>query len=118
MPGGKRRLKHLFTTGIEVSQDGNGADFTEILAGSTTVTAPSFAAGSTAGSTEDVNVAIAQLTAAHYFLATPGSAMPANAVFLRANAGAGSAVFTFMHTGSAAVAETAVVFDYMGFTLR
>ena len=119
MPGGKRRLKQLLTTGIQVGPDTDAVFFTEILAGSVNVTAPSFA-GNTPGSADTANATISGLTAAHYFIAQPKAGISACTALLSASAGAGSAIFNFGYiagSGGAKADEATVTMDYIAFTL-
>ena len=92
MPGGKRRLKFLFTTGIQVGA--NGQSLKSILTGSVSVTAPAFNAGD-AASTDTASATIANLTASHLLLAMPDQAMSGCITLVSACPGAGAASFTF-----------------------
>lgn len=121
MPGGKRRLKHLLTTGLQVGA--NGQFFTEVLAGSVQLAAAeagSFA-GNTTGSTQSTACAISNLTAAHYFIAQAGSAISPCVALTGAYAGAGSAKFTMSYIagsgGAAADPGSPLTIDYLAFKL-
>jgi len=121
VPGGKRRLKHLLTTGLQVGA--NGQFLTEVLAGSIQLAAcqaGSFV-GNTAGSTQSTVSTISNLTAAHYFLAQAGSGISPCVALTGAYAGAGSAQFIMSYIagsgGGAADPGSPLTIDYLAFKL-
>ena len=66
MPGGKQRLKHLFTTGIQVGADGTAA--AQILTGSVSFATPGCAVSTTTGACVVTEVTIANLAAQDYIV--------------------------------------------------
>jgi len=105
------------TSGSLVVSDGlmlgSGTEATKLLTGSVSVTAPSSAC---VGGTSQVYVDITSLVATdRLFLTragTTGSALE-EVMLLSAQSGAGSALFTFVNTGSADAGSAAIQFNYL-----
>ena len=119
MPGGKRRLKMLLTTGLQVGTSTCSTFIKDIMAGSVSITTPVFT-GDTPESVASTAATIAGLTASHTFLATVNSvcAMGGCIVFAGACPGAEAANFYFSYTagsGGAAVTAHTVTLRYAAF---
>ena len=107
MPGGKRRLKGLFTGGLQVGGSASPGDFMKhVLAGSVTGTVGSM--GAVAGSTTCAVIAITGLTASHILVASEemGSGN-ACMVFKGAKAGAGQASFQWAYVAGSGLGAVA-----------
>ena len=107
MPGGKHRLKSLFTGGLQVGGTASPGDFiTHLLAGSVTGTVGSM--GAVTGSNTCAVIAITGLTASHLLIATEefgtGNACMA---LVRAVAGAGQASFQWAYIAGSGAGATA-----------
>ena len=111
MPGGKRRLKGLFTGGLQVGTDGTYAK--QILAGSATVEVGSI--GTVAGSNVCEVVTITGLTASHVIVANMISGN-ACTMLRKIQAGAGQASLTWGYiagSGLGAASQTTSTFQYI-----
>jgi hypothetical protein len=111
MPGGKRRLKGVYTGGLQVGSGGTYAK--QILAGSATVEVGSI--GLVAGSTVCEVVTISGLTASHIIVADmiTGNACT---VLRRIVAGAGQASLHWAYiagSGLEAASQTTSTFQYI-----
>jgi len=115
MPGGKRRLKQVMTSGWQAGANGNWFD--QILAGSVTATVPVFT-GNVSPSTEIAEVSITNLGACDILVVQPDQSMCACVVLLGAEAGAGAAslVFRYSASGASNDASTATM-RYIAFQL-
>ena len=115
MPGGKLRLKGLFTGGAQVGATGNYVK--HILAGSLAINVGSV--GVVGGSTVCEVGTITNITASHAMVVSERhSTRNACLVMAGAEAGAGTASFTWAYTGgsSAGVAAShAATLDYFAF---
>ena len=112
MPGGKLRLKGLFTGGIQVGTTGDYAK--HILAGSLTVNVGSVTG---AGSTVCEVGTITGLTASHIIMVNERfSSLNACLALAGARAGAGTASFNWVYTAGSALgtaASHAAVVEYL-----
>ena len=107
MPGGKLRLKGLFTGGIQVGGTASPGDYIKhLIAGSVTGTVGSM--GAVAGSTTCAVIAITGITASHLLIATEemgtGNACMA---LTKAVAGAGQASFQWAYIAGSGLGATA-----------
>ena len=119
MPGGKRRLRQLFTSALKVGTASEGTWIKDIMGGSVTVTTPVFT-GTTTGSIASTNATITGLTASHTLLATvnSGCAQSGCIVFAGACAMLNSANFYWAYIaacGGPAVAAGTVTMRYLAF---
>ena len=115
MPGGKLRLKGLFTGGQQVG--GTGTYVKHVLAGSVVVEAPSINQSVIAGSSASVFATISGLTASHIMVArvVTGNACT---VLGKVLSGAGSANFTFQSVagcGAGLASQTTTTINYLAF---
>lgn len=113
MPGGKVRLKGLYTGGQQVGATGTWVK--EVLSGSVVVEAPSI--GLVAGSSASLFVTIANMTASHVIVAVQATGN-ACTVLNKAATGAGSALFTWAYvagSGLAAASQTTTQINYLAF---
>lgn len=100
MPGGKDRLKQVFTSGEQIGANGTFHD--QILAGSVSATVAGFA-GTSSPSTETSEVTIANLGACDILLAQADlTGLSACVVLQAALAGAGQASLVWRYSGSGA----------------
>ena len=80
MPGGKRRLAHLFTGGVKVTSGSVAALMKEIWAGSVAIDSPSFAGGA-GPSRAGVSTTVTGLNASMMVFVKPAS-FPGGCVYL------------------------------------
>ena len=117
MPGGKLRLKGLFTGGAQVGTTGDYIK--HILAGSLAINVGSIGGGTVAGSTVCEVGTISNLTASHAMVATERfGSRNACVVFVGALTGVGQASFVWMHgagSGAGTAASHAATLDYFAF---
>ena len=119
MPGGKRRLKMLMTSGIKVGSASESTFIKDIMAGSVSISTPIFTGG-TPGSVASAAATITGMTASHTMLAGPHSvcAMGGCIVYAGACPYSGGANFYFGYLaacgGEAVVAKT-VTMRYLAF---
>ena len=112
MPGGKRRLKNLFTTGIQVGANGTAA--AQILVGSAVFATAGCAATLDTGACVVAEVTISNLVAQDYIVGSV-SAMSACWRFNgELMAGTGKASLVYRYSGCAASVDAATI----GGTLR
>ncbi len=108
MPGGKRRLKHLFVTGIQVGATGTFID--GLMSGSVSATTPVFAGG-TSASVACESITIASLTANHKLFLMSDQTLSGCIAIVGASPGTGAAVVYYGYMagsgGEAVVAGTA-----------
>lgn len=102
MPGGKQRLKGLFTGFLQLG--GTGTVLKHALAGSAILEVGSIAGGVTGGSNVCEVVTIANLTASHILVATIASGNACTTLF-RAVPGVGQASFFWHLAGCAGTAS-------------
>ena len=119
MPGGKRRLKMLMTTGLQVGSGSDSSFIKDILAGSVNITGPAFS-GSTSGSVASVTGTIAGLTSSHTLLANVNAACTLSGCVVYAGAcvnAANTANFYFAYIaasgGDAVTADSNVTMRYL-----
>jgi len=119
MPGGKRRLKMLMTTGIRVGSASDSTWVKDIMAGSVSISTPIFTGG-TPGSVASAAATIAGMTASHTLLAGPESvcAMGGCIIYAGACPAANGANFYFGYLaacGGEAVTAKTVTMRYLAF---
>lgn len=119
MTGGKRRLRQLFVTGLEVSPDGGGTIIKEILAGSVSVATAAFSAGDSP-SVASTEATISGVTASHTLVVSlqSGSSTSACLTLRGACPGAGVANIYWQAAGASAreaVAAGTATIRYLAF---
>ena len=114
MPGGKMRLKGLFTGGLQVGSDGDYAK--QVMSGSVSFECGSIGAG-LEGSTVCEVVTILGLTASHILVAQVTSGNTCT-ILRQSVAGAGQASFHFSYLGAcggSAASQTTTKVVYLAF---